>query len=239
MSRTTTTTGGRTSIVTALAGETFPLFRNDGHGAFVEATQASGLARLTVKSSGWCSIVADIDNDGWKDIFTANSHVNDRIGDFQAIEFKQSQQPASQRRSRAIPRRDGTRPVSRGAVAAHRGCGVADFNGDGRLDLVVLVLGAPAELWKNESATRQPVADRPARRHQKQPRRHRRARDRRQSGAHDDHGDRLRVVLARGSALRAGDCHRRPMRVEVQWPSGTRQIVEHVKTNQVIEMREK
>ena len=29
---------------TALTGETFPLFRNDGRGAFVETTQSSGLA---------------------------------------------------------------------------------------------------------------------------------------------------------------------------------------------------
>ena len=29
--------------VTALAGETFPLFRNDGHGAFVEETRSTGL----------------------------------------------------------------------------------------------------------------------------------------------------------------------------------------------------
>src|SRR5881409_3841906 len=43
-------------LVTALAGETFPLFRNDGRGAFVETTEASGLARLTVKASGWCAI---------------------------------------------------------------------------------------------------------------------------------------------------------------------------------------
>jgi hypothetical protein len=34
------------------------------------------------------SIVADMDNDGWKDIFTANSHVNARIGDFQARAFQ-------------------------------------------------------------------------------------------------------------------------------------------------------
>ena len=88
---------------TALTGETFPLFRNDGRGAFVEATQSSGLASLTVKSSGWCSIVADIDNDGWKDIFTTNSHVNDRIGDFEAVEFEQAEQPVSERRPRAIP----------------------------------------------------------------------------------------------------------------------------------------
>ena len=30
--------------VTALNGETFPLFRGDGRGAFTEATHASGLA---------------------------------------------------------------------------------------------------------------------------------------------------------------------------------------------------
>ena len=28
-------------------------------------------------------------------------------------------------------------------------------------------------------------------------------------------------------------------RVEVQWPSGTRQILEHVKSNQVLEIKEK
>jgi len=29
-----------------------------------------------------------------------------------------------------------------------------------------------------------------------------------------------------------------PVRVEIQWPSGTRQVVEGVKTNQVIEIKE-
>ena len=39
-----------------------------------------------------------------------------------------------------------------GAAAVHRGCGVADFNNDGRLDIAVLVLGAQAELWQNDTA---------------------------------------------------------------------------------------
>src|SRR5205823_6340950 len=66
-------------LIAALTGETLPLFRNDRRGAFVEATQASGVARLTVKASGWCAIAADLNNDGWPDIFSANSDVNDRI----------------------------------------------------------------------------------------------------------------------------------------------------------------
>jgi len=33
----------------------------------------------------------------------------------------------------------------------HRGAAVADFNGDGKLDLVVTALSAPAEIWINDS----------------------------------------------------------------------------------------
>jgi hypothetical protein len=33
----------------------------------------------------------------------------------------------------------------------HRGAAVADFNGDGKLDLVVSALSAPAEIWINDS----------------------------------------------------------------------------------------
>src|SRR5688572_25738203 len=74
---------------TALSGETFPLFRNARGGAFEETTQPTGLAALTMKAAGWCSVFVDVDNDGRKDIFTANSHANDRIGEFESITWKQ------------------------------------------------------------------------------------------------------------------------------------------------------
>jgi enediyne biosynthesis protein E4 len=35
--------------------------------------------------------------------------------------------------------------------AAHRGCAFADFDGDGRIDVVVASLEGPAELWHNIS----------------------------------------------------------------------------------------
>ena len=223
--------------LTALAGETFPLFRNDGQGAFVEETQSSGLARLTVRSSGWCSIVADIDNDGWKDIFTANSHVNDRIGDFQAIAFKQSNSLFINDGRGQF--RDATTPAGLAtAVAVHRGCGVADFNGDGRLDLVVLALGAPAELWENES--------RPDRRWLIV--RLVGAKSNRDGiGARVIVGNQVRTMttaMGYASSSHAG-LHfgmgnlDTPVTVEIQWPLGTRQVVEDVEVNQVIEVREK
>ncbi len=36
----------------------------------------------------------------------------------------------------------------------HRGSAVGDFNGDGRLDVVVTAIGAPAEVWMNDSPGR-------------------------------------------------------------------------------------
>jgi enediyne biosynthesis protein E4 len=137
--------------LTALAGETFPLFRNMREGNFLETTQSSGLARLTVRSSGWCTAFVDVDNDGWKDIFTADSHVNERIADFQAVEGRQPNEIFMNDGRGGFT--DATAASGLAAAAAtHRGCGVADFDGDGREDIVVLVAGGQAELWKNESA---------------------------------------------------------------------------------------
>ncbi len=224
-------------FLTALSGETFPLFRNDGRGAFVETTQSAGLARLTAKSSGWCAVMADIDNDGRKDLFTANSHANDRIGESETTGWKQANNlfiNGGTGRFRDAAAESGLA----GSVAVHRGCGVADFNGDGRLDVVVLALGARAELWQNDSAPQ-----------------HRwlivrligSKSNRDGIGARVIVGNQVRTMsTASGyaSSSHAGmhfglESAAEIPRLEVQWPSGTRQTLEHVKTNQVLEIREK
>ena len=38
--------------------------------------------------------------------------------------------------------------------AAHRGAAFGDFDGDGRIDIVVSALGEPAELWRNLSTSK-------------------------------------------------------------------------------------
>ncbi len=135
--------------ITALAGETFPLFKNLGKGLFQDATHQSRLAALTTTRSGWSNGFFDFNNDGWKDLFTANSDVNDLIDLFQSTHYKQTN-------TLLANLQDGTfQDVSAEAgftlARAHRGSAFADFNNDGRIDIVVSALGEPAELWQNIS----------------------------------------------------------------------------------------
>lgn len=135
--------------VTALAGETFPLFRNLGKGMFNDATYRSRMGALSTDHSGWGVGFADFNNDGWKDLFTANSHVDRVIEDYQAHPYKE---PNAVFLNAAGKFSDGTPARMKAAAKAHRGAAFADFNGDGRVDVVVSALGDPAELWENTTA---------------------------------------------------------------------------------------
>lgn len=138
--------------VTALPRQTFPLFRNVGNGQFEDMTARSRLHGATVARGGWANALVDFDNDGFKDLFVAASHVNDQAERFESAAYKQRN---------AVFRNDGRggfEDVSEGSAdfkpAAHRGAAFADFDSDGRVDVVVSVLGGPAELWQNVTPSR-------------------------------------------------------------------------------------
>jgi len=225
--------------LTGVSGETFPLFRNDSAarpGTFAESTASSGVAKLSARLSGWCSTFVDIDNDGDKDLFTANSHPNDRIERSEATAW---QQPNSLFVNEGQGRfRDGTAESGLGtAPAVHRGCGVGDFDSDGRSDIVVLVLGGQAELWHNESGAANgwiTVALTGSRS------------NRDGIGARVIVGNQVRTMsTASGyaSSSHAGvqfglGADPRAVSVRVDWPSGTSQTIENVKPNQRLDIRE-
>jgi hypothetical protein len=143
---------GKPSLfVTALGGETFPLFHNEGNGFFSDDSYKAGIGFRSFKMSGWGAGIHDFDNDGYKDLFSANSHVSENAD----IDPQQHYQQAN-----AIFRNlhDGTfQDVSSQAGAdmqaraAHRGCAFGDLNNDGKIDVVVSAIGSPAELLYNTS----------------------------------------------------------------------------------------
>jgi len=135
-------------VITGLNNDTFPIFRNQGGGAFTDQTFATQMAKLTNALSGWGVGWVDFDNDGAKDLFTANSHVNDIVEKFEATTYLQANTVFRQTKGKfAAVENSGLEK----ARAAHRGAAFADLDRDGRVDAVVTVLGGPAELWRNVS----------------------------------------------------------------------------------------
>lgn len=137
--------------VTALAGESFPLYRNLGNGLFQDVTYASRLSPLVAARSGWGNAFVDFDNDGWKDLFTANAHVNDAIDRFESHSYRLTNSVFHNLGDGTFADASAEAGLDAAAARAHRGAGFGDFDGDGRVDVVVSSLQGPAELWWNKS----------------------------------------------------------------------------------------
>ena len=121
--------------VTALAHETFPVFRNLGRGLFTDMTYPSHSGIVSALTSGWSMGAFDFDNDGWKDIFVAAGDV---------------QQNSPQRNLLMLnDGHGGFHGVPVGEPAANRGVAFGDFDRDGRVDAVVTRLNERPVLLRN------------------------------------------------------------------------------------------
>ena len=140
---------GRPSLfVTALEGETFPLFRNGRDGFFSVDTYISGVGFSSAKMSGWGAGIYDLNNDGYKDLFSANAHVSEN-----ADAYRQPDAVFANLQNGKFQDVSATAGTDMQARAAHRGCAFGDLNNDGQIDVVVAAIGSPAELLYNTANT--------------------------------------------------------------------------------------
>ncbi len=135
--------------VVGMINDTFPLFQNAGRD-FNDVTAPWGIARATSRMTAWSNGIYDLDNDGFKDLFAAGGSILDNEELVDRLPTKipnMALRNVNGRRFEDVSEEAGLR----GAAQQHRGAAFGDFNNDGRIDVVVSCLNAPAELWMNRS----------------------------------------------------------------------------------------
>ncbi len=136
---------------TAVEHETFPLYIDRGEGDFVDMTAASGL-QPTTNMSGWGNGIFDLDNDGLKDLFVARSNVMDNIAELVPRHYPEPNSIFQNLGNGKFAEISRTAGPDFQQEAPHRGVAFGDIDNDGRLDMVVTVLGGPAKVFHNISA---------------------------------------------------------------------------------------
>lgn len=116
------------------------LFRNDGTGAFEDVSVTSGI--VAANGSGLGVVSADLDNDGWLDIYVANDQLPNLL-------WRNRGDGTFEERGLL----SGTAYNANGAMEASMGVTAGDFDGDGDEDLFMTHLAQQTNtLYLNDGA---------------------------------------------------------------------------------------
>lgn len=228
-------------VVTNLANQKFALYQNTGHGYFAYVSNASGIGRMTAMHSGWGIRFIDYDNDGWKDLLIAQGHVIDTIEQqFPQLRYREPMALAHNTGRGFTDVSKDSGPIFHEPWAA-RGLAIGDINNDGRLDAVVTTNDGAVFVLQNDCQTSNhwlslSLVGKKSNR--------------------DGIGAEVEVVTAKGqqfatvsttsSYLSASDkrvhfglgSETAVLQVKIRWPSGIRQILANIRTDQTLTVNE-
>ena len=220
-----------------LMTQTFGILRNEGGSSFEYASQRTHIDHLSRSFSGWSMGFTDFDNDGWKDFYSANGDVdnireNSRQHDtmFKNVDGKTFADVSERMGRDFLP------------LGYHRGSAFVDLNNDGFMDLVVTALGEKPRILKNNGLSKNHWLLVDLRGH---------------ASNRDGIGGRIKVTTGAGRTLfnhvttSVGFMSSSDRRahfglgketeiasLEIHWPSGIVQRLDHVKADQILKVEE-
>ncbi len=138
-------------MLTSMGDQVLQLAQPDGSykaapfsiGSYAQRPHTGGDGR---PSTGWHAEFGDVDNDGRPDLFIAKGNVDQMPG----MATRDPNNLLMQQTDGTFAEAAETAGVA--SMDRSRGAALADFDGDGRLDLLVSNRRAPLELYRNETA---------------------------------------------------------------------------------------
>ena len=137
------------AFITTLSNETYPLFQNSKDDTFSWATNSSAVGQISILYSGWGTKFIDVDNDGLRDIFVAQSHVLDTIE--KTTSYLKYKQPLLLMRNtgKGFLNVSATAGATFAVPLAARGAAFGDLNNDGQVDAVIQELNGPPVILRS------------------------------------------------------------------------------------------
>jgi hypothetical protein len=149
-------------FVTHLTEEFHSLFRQDKPGLFMDVVGQSGLQQQSWRGTGFGTVAADFDSDGWVDIAFVNGLV--RRANTNQLPVLAGVDPWWTRyaqRSQIFANNTGhfrdvsaANPAFCGEASVGRSVAVGDLDNDGAPDLVFSNIGGPAQIYRNVAKLR-------------------------------------------------------------------------------------
>jgi hypothetical protein len=144
---------GTTSVlITNFSNQMLSLYHNEGKGLFVDEAPQSEIGRASLLTLGFGCFFFDYDLDGWPDVLVANGHID---ADIQHVQpnVKYAMPPHLFRNIGKGKFEEVTKSMGAAFAAPRvaRGAAYADFNNDGRLDLLFSTNGGGVSLFRNDA----------------------------------------------------------------------------------------
>ena len=228
-------------LITDLATQVYAVYQNNGDGSFTYDSYPSGIGRMTMTHSGWGVRFLDYDNDGWKDLLIAQGHDLDTIQlTFPNIRYREPMLLARNTGKSFVDVSGEAGPVFQEPWVG-RGLAIGDIDNDGRIDAVVTTNDGPLHILHNDTTTLNHWLTLKLVGHKS---------NRDAIGAVvkivTTQGAQFATVTTASSYLSSSDkrvhfglgLDTTVKTIEIHWPTGTRQVLENVHADQILQVDE-